>query len=43
MTDPWLQGSRKESLSLSASMGARAVSLVAETVKNLLAMWETRV
>ena len=41
MIDPWLQGSKKESLSLSASMEARAASLVAQTVKNLRAMWET--
>ena len=42
MIDPWLQGSEKESLSLSASMEARTASLVAQTVKNLRAMWETR-
>ena len=41
MIDPWLQGSKKESLSLSASMEDRAASLVAQTVKNLRAMWET--
>ena len=42
MIDPWLQGSEKESLSLSASVEARTASLVAQTVKNLRAMWETR-
>ena len=42
MIDPWLQGSEKDSLSLSTSMEARTASLVAQTVKNLRAMWETR-